>query len=87
MHNCMYVTNFCLICLFNFFLDKIFVDGSAAAILANEDFVIRHGLQNQAIEILGMEMVTDLPSTFKDKSCMKIVILYLKLFSDYQKHG
>jgi len=48
-------------------------DGAAAAIIANEEFVFRHGLQNQAVEIVGMEMVTDLPSTFEDQSCMKIV--------------
>ncbi|KAK9498201.1 hypothetical protein O3M35_004067 [Rhynocoris fuscipes] len=48
-------------------------DGAAAAILANEEFVRRHGLEDNAVEILGMEMVTDLPSTFTDKSCMKIV--------------
>ncbi|XP_073999184.1 sterol carrier protein X-related thiolase isoform X2 [Rhodnius prolixus] len=48
-------------------------DGAAAAILASEEFVFRHGLQENAVEILGMEMVTDLPSTFRDKSCMKIV--------------
>jgi sterol carrier protein 2 len=48
-------------------------DGSAAAILANEDFVHRHGLENQAVEIVGMEMATDLPSTFADNSCIKMV--------------
>jgi sterol carrier protein 2 len=48
-------------------------DGSAAAILATEDFVHAHGLEGQAVEILGMEMATDLPSTFNDRSCMKIV--------------
>jgi len=48
-------------------------DGSAAAILATEEFVRAHGLQRQAVEILGMEMATDLPSTFNDRSCMKIV--------------
>lgn len=48
-------------------------DGSAAAILASEEFVHRYGLENQAVEIVGMEMATDLPSTFKDQSCMKIV--------------
>ncbi|KAK7075636.1 sterol carrier protein 2, partial [Halocaridina rubra] len=46
-------------------------DGSAAAILASEDFVRSHGLENQAVEILGMEMATDLPSAFGD-SPMKI---------------
>jgi acetyl-CoA acetyltransferase len=48
-------------------------DGSAAAILATEDFVHAHGLEKQAVEILGIEMATDLPSTFNDHSCMKIV--------------
>ncbi|BES90092.1 Sterol carrier protein [Nesidiocoris tenuis] len=48
-------------------------DGAAAAILATEDFVIAHGLQENAVEILGMEMVTDLPSTFNERSCMKLV--------------
>lgn len=48
-------------------------DGSAAAILATEEFVRARGLEKQAVEILGMEMATDLPSTFNDRSCMKIV--------------
>ena len=78
-------------------------DGSAAAILASEKFVIDHGLQEkvalirstsnhyimllctvwitydkidqnlQAVEILGIEMATDVPSTFKEKSMMKMV--------------
>ncbi|XP_044738574.1 sterol carrier protein 2 isoform X2 [Chrysoperla carnea] len=48
-------------------------DGGAAAILASEDFVRRHGLESQAVEIVGMEMTTDLPSTFTERSHMKIV--------------
>ncbi|XP_045605799.2 sterol carrier protein 2 [Procambarus clarkii] len=48
-------------------------DGSGAAILASEDFVIAHNLQNQAVEILAMEMMTDLPSTFEDESAIKLV--------------
>jgi acetyl-CoA acetyltransferase len=48
-------------------------DGAGAAILASEDFVRRHGLESQAVEILGMAMATDLPSTFEDKSCIKMV--------------
>ncbi|KAL8601000.1 sterol carrier protein 2 [Nucella lapillus] len=39
-------------------------DGSAAVILASEDFVSRHNLQSQAVEIVGMEMGTDTPATF-----------------------
>lgn len=48
-------------------------DGAAAAILASESFVHRHGLEHQAVEIVGMEMSTDLPSSYEDKSCMKLV--------------
>jgi len=48
-------------------------DGSAAAILASERFVIENNLQDQAIEIVGMEMATDPPTTFSGQSCVKIV--------------
>ncbi|XP_011499651.1 PREDICTED: non-specific lipid-transfer protein-like [Ceratosolen solmsi marchali] len=48
-------------------------DGSAAAVLANEDFVTKHNLQKQAVEILGMEMSTDLPTTFSERSCLKLI--------------
>ncbi|KAG5319576.1 NLTP protein, partial [Pseudoatta argentina] len=48
-------------------------DGAAAVILANEDFVYKHHLESQAVEILAMEMSTDLSSTFNTQSCMNIV--------------
>jgi sterol carrier protein 2 len=48
-------------------------DGSAAAILASEDFVRRRGLWPRAVEIAGMAMATDLPSTFEEKSSIKLV--------------
>lgn len=48
-------------------------DGSAAVVLASEDYVRRHNLQSQAVEILGMEMATDLPSTFSERSCIKLI--------------
>ena len=48
-------------------------DGAGAAILANEEFVRKHGLEDQAVEIAGMAMATDLPSTFKERSCIKMV--------------
>ena len=48
-------------------------DGAGAAIVASEDFVKRHRLQTQAIEILSMAMATDLPSTFDEKSCIKLI--------------
>ncbi|XP_071054619.1 sterol carrier protein 2-like isoform X2 [Onthophagus taurus] len=48
-------------------------DGSACAILASEDFVKKHGLEAQAVEIVAMEMATDLETTLTDNSLMKIV--------------
>ena len=47
-------------------------DGAACAIVASEDFVKKHNLQGQAVEIAGQSMKTDLPSSFKD-SCIKMV--------------
>ena len=40
---------------------------------ASEDFVKKHGLQGQAVEIAGMAMATDMTSTFDEKSCIKLV--------------
>lgn len=37
--------------------------GAAACILANERFVRQHRLEAQAVEIIGMEMTTDLQTT------------------------
>src|SRR5262250_2549208 len=48
-------------------------DGGAAAVLASEDFVRKHKLESRAVEILGMAMATDLPSTFDEKSMIKLV--------------
>ena len=48
-------------------------DGAGAVVLASEAFVKKHGLEDRAVEIAGMAMATDLPSTFEDKSCIKIV--------------
>jgi sterol carrier protein 2 len=48
-------------------------DGAGAAIVASEDFVRKHNLMGQAIEIAGMAMATDMPSTFDEKSCIKMV--------------
>jgi acetyl-CoA acyltransferase len=39
-------------------------DGSAAVVLAGEDFVARHELSGQAVEIVGQAMTTDFASTF-----------------------
>jgi acetyl-CoA acyltransferase len=48
-------------------------DGSACAIVASERFVDEHGLWEQAVEIAGQAMVTDMPSTFEERSSIKIV--------------
>ncbi|KAG7227263.1 hypothetical protein INR49_013884 [Caranx melampygus] len=48
-------------------------DGAGAAILASEAFVRKHHLENQAVEIVAQEMVTDLASTFEENSCIKMV--------------
>ncbi|XP_037058681.1 non-specific lipid-transfer protein isoform X2 [Peromyscus leucopus] len=48
-------------------------DGAAAAVLASEEFVHKYGLQAKAVEIVAQEMMTDLPSTFEEKSIIKMV--------------
>jgi sterol carrier protein 2 len=48
-------------------------DGSGAAVLASEDFVKRHGLQDKAVEILAQTMVTDTADTFDSKSSIALV--------------
>src|SRR3989442_5324500 len=48
-------------------------DGSGAAVLASEDFVKKHNLQDKAIEILAQTMVTDTADTFDSKSSIKLI--------------
>jgi acetyl-CoA acyltransferase len=49
-------------------------DGAAAAVVASERFVDDHDLWDQAIEIAGQAMVTDLGSSFDERAdCIKIV--------------
>jgi sterol carrier protein 2 len=48
-------------------------DGAGAAILASEAFVKKHGLEAKAVEIAGMAMTTDYPSSFEEHSDMKLV--------------
>jgi acetyl-CoA acetyltransferase len=48
-------------------------DGSAAAIIASEQFVEEHGLGDRAIEIAGQTMVTDTPETWDDNSAISVV--------------
>ncbi|KAH8918430.1 thiolase-like protein [Atractiella rhizophila] len=47
-------------------------DGSSAAVLASEEFVKKHNLQNQAIQIAAMAMHTDSPNLYKNKSSMEL---------------
>ena len=48
-------------------------DGSGAAIVVSEDFVEKHGLAGQAVEIVGQSMVTDMRSTFDTRRARDIV--------------
>ncbi|KZT67626.1 thiolase-like protein [Daedalea quercina L-15889] len=48
-------------------------DGAACCIVASEDFVHTHGLENQAIEIVAQALCTDEPSAFESKSAMEII--------------
>ena len=49
-------------------------DGAAAAIICNEEFIKRNpSVRSRCVEILGMEMATDLSSTFNESSCIKMV--------------
>ena len=48
-------------------------DGSAAVIVASERLVEENGLWDDAIEITGQAMVTDMKSTFDDKSSISVV--------------
>ncbi|MEM7412354.1 MAG: lipid-transfer protein [Myxococcota bacterium] len=48
-------------------------DGAGAAILASEQFVKDNGLEAKAVEIAGMAMTTDTPTTFSEQSSMKLV--------------
>jgi acetyl-CoA acyltransferase len=48
-------------------------DGSGAAIVVSEEFVEKHGLAGQAVEIVGQAMVTDMLSTFETHTARDIV--------------
>ncbi|KZT06237.1 thiolase-like protein [Laetiporus sulphureus 93-53] len=48
-------------------------DGAACCIVASEDFVHKHKLENQAIEIVSQALYTDEPETFESKSAMEVV--------------
>ncbi|GMR45056.1 hypothetical protein PMAYCL1PPCAC_15251, partial [Pristionchus mayeri] len=48
-------------------------EGSAAAIICSESFLMKHPhLRKQAVEIIGMQMGTDMPSVFKEDNLKMI---------------
>ncbi|KAK0207947.1 sterol carrier protein 2 [Desarmillaria ectypa] len=48
-------------------------DGAACCIVASEDFVHSHGLENQAIEIVASALMTDIPDAFESTSAMEVI--------------
>ncbi|KAK0444940.1 sterol carrier protein 2 [Desarmillaria tabescens] len=48
-------------------------DGAACCIVASEDFVHSHGLENQAIEIVASSLMTDIPDAFESTSAMEVI--------------
>ncbi|THH17189.1 hypothetical protein EW146_g3572 [Bondarzewia mesenterica] len=48
-------------------------DGAGCCIVAAEAFVHEHGLENQAIEIVGQALTTDGPGAFNGKNAMDVV--------------
>lgn len=47
-------------------------DGAACAIVCSEEFVKRHKLENQAIEVVAMSMTTDSQRLFEDRSAIEL---------------
>ncbi|WAR24814.1 NLTP-like protein [Mya arenaria] len=47
-----------------FWMSAPVADGGAAAIVCSEEFVLKHNLQDRAVEIVAQNMVTDMPSSF-----------------------
>ena len=66
-----------------FALDSSFLsptsDGGAAAIVCSEEFVRRNRLENNAVEVLAMDMATDTHGTFEEKSMIKVVCLQRRI--------
>eukprot|EP00349_Pseudokeronopsis_sp_Brazil_P011194 CAMPEP_0202979048 /NCGR_PEP_ID=MMETSP1396-20130829/85310_1 /ASSEMBLY_ACC=CAM_ASM_000872 /TAXON_ID= /ORGANISM="Pseudokeronopsis sp., Strain Brazil" /LENGTH=150 /DNA_ID=CAMNT_0049718307 /DNA_START=571 /DNA_END=1023 /DNA_ORIENTATION=+ len=48
-------------------------DGAAAAVVCSENFVKKWGLEDQAVEILSMNLISDLESNFSEKSSIKLI--------------
>lgn len=52
---------------------KLNIASAACNIVVSEDFVHKHGLENQAIEIVAQALKTDSPATYNSKSAMEVV--------------
>ncbi|WKD34879.1 lipid-transfer protein [Streptomyces xanthophaeus] len=48
-------------------------DGAAAALVVSERFLVRHGLHDKAVEIVGQSMTTDTEASFASGSCIDVV--------------
>ncbi|WP_327323269.1 lipid-transfer protein [Streptomyces sp. NBC_01210] len=48
-------------------------DGSAAAVVVSERFVVQHGLHDKAVEIAAQSMTTDTGESFASGSCIDVV--------------
>ncbi|KAG6878675.1 hypothetical protein C0992_007689 [Termitomyces sp. T32_za158] len=48
-------------------------DGAACCLVASEDFVHKHGLENQAIEIVATSLTTDSPVALEERSAIELV--------------
>ncbi|WP_406738646.1 lipid-transfer protein [Streptomyces sp. NBC_00853] len=48
-------------------------DGAAAALVVSERFLVRHGLHDKAVEIVGQSMTTDTGASFASGSCIDVV--------------
>ena len=48
-------------------------NGAAAAIFCSEEFMKKHHLEDQAIEIVNLVMTTDKPSTYTSNSNIALV--------------
>ncbi len=47
--------------------------GAAAAVVCSEDFMLKHGLQDQGVEIAGISLKTDSKKAFQAKQVREIV--------------
>lgn len=62
-------------------------DGGACAILASEDFVHKHGLEGQAVEIIGESLKTDLPSALDQENPSNIKMVGFDMSALAAKHA